>query len=258
MNLIKKWKNKKTKDDMDVVGHLTELRKRIITIFVFFFIFFIVGFIYVQDLYTFFINDIDIELMVISPAEIIWIYLRMAGVIAVCGTIPVLAYQLWSFIKPGLTKKERRVSLAYIPFLFLLFIGGLAFGYSIFVQFIFPFILSLSEGMFDVMITVDRYFSFLFRVTIPFAIIFELPIAAIFLTTLGVITPDYMRKIRKYAYFALIVISTMLTPPDFLMPLLVSLPMIILYEVSIIFSTITYKKKAENDEELLNDLGDLT
>lgn len=250
MKFMKKWRKSNTSDEMNIVDHLTELRKRIIMTFIFFFLFFFLGFIFVKDIYSFFINDIDIELMVISPTEIIWIYVSMAAIVGLTGTVPVFAYQIWAFMKPGLTPYERRVSLSYIPFIFLLFTGGLVFGYAIFIQIIFPFILSLSEGMFDVMLTVDRYFKFLFRTILPFALLFELPIITMFLTTLGILTPDYMKQIRKFAYFAFIVISTMVTPPDFLMPLFVSLPLIFLYEVSIHLSKIMYRKKILKQEEL--------
>ncbi|WP_222599163.1 twin-arginine translocase subunit TatC [Aquibacillus kalidii] len=245
-----KW-DKGVNNKLNLVGHLTELRNRIVVTIILFLFFFIVGFVYVEEIYTFFINDINIDLMVISPTEIIWIYFRMAGVVAIAGTLPVLAYQIWAFIKPGLTHYERKVSLSYIPFIFFLFIGGLVFGYEIFVHLIFPFVLSLSVGMFEAMITVDSYFKFLFRITIPFALIFELPIAAMFLTTLGVITPAYLKKVRKIAYFALIVISTMLTPPDFLLPILISLPLIALYEISIHLSKIVNRKKQEKDKGVM-------
>ncbi|HLR71730.1 MAG TPA: twin-arginine translocase subunit TatC, partial [Pseudogracilibacillus sp.] len=237
--------------DMDVVSHLSELRNRIMVTLVFFIAFFIGGFIYVEEIYAFFVNDINMELTVISPGEIIWIYFSMAGVVAIAGTLPVLAYQIWAFIKPGLTSHERKISLPYVPVIFLLFLAGLAFGYFIFIKLIFPFLLSLNDGMFDVMFTVDRYFKFLFRITLPFAIMFELPIIAMFLTGLGVLNPDVMKKYRKYAYFILIVISTMLTPPDFILPLLVSIPFILLYEISIYLSKVVYKRKQKKHEELM-------
>jgi sec-independent protein translocase protein TatC len=244
---------KNKQKDMDVVSHLSELRNRILVTLAFFIAFFIGGFIYVEEIYAFFVNDIDMELTVISPGEIIWIYFSMAGIVAIAGTLPIIAYQIWAFIKPGLTPHERKVSLPYIPVIFVLFVAGLAFGYFIFIKLIFPFLLSLNDGMFDVMFTVDRYFKFLFRVTIPFAIMFELPIIAMFLTGLGMLNPDAMKKYRKYAYFALIVISTMLTPPDFILPLIVSIPFILLYEVSIYLSKTVYRKKLKKHEEFMNE-----
>ncbi|MGJ9456765.1 twin-arginine translocase subunit TatC [Oceanobacillus sp. CF4.6] len=241
--------------DMNLVGHLSELRNRLIVTAVFFVLFFIVGFIYVKDIYWFFVNGIDLELTAISPTEIIWIYFTMAGLVAIVGTIPILAYQVWAFIKPGLTKHERKSSLSYIPALFLLFILGLVFGYVVFIYLIMPFLLSLNDDMFNIMFTVDRYFKFLLRVTLPFAVLFELPIIAMFLTSLGIITPDFMIKNRKYAYFILIVIGVLITPPDFVLQIVVAVPLIILFEISIQLSKVVYRKKLKKHEEFLENEG---
>lgn len=235
--------------EMNVTGHLSELRNRLIVTSIFFVVFFIVGFIYVKDIYGFFVNDLDFTLNVISPGEIIWIYFSMAGLVAVIGTIPILCLQVWLFIKPGLTSNERKASLSYIPAIFILFLIGLAFGYFLFVKLILPFLLSLNEGMFNELFTVDKYFSFMLHVTVPFAILFEIPIIAMFLTSLGVITPDYMRKIRKYAYFVLVIVGAIVTPPDFFLQIIVAIPLIILYEISIYCSKAVYRKKLKKHQE---------
>ena len=239
--------------EMNLVGHLAELRNRLIVTAIIFVAFFVVGFIYIKDIYWFFVNDIDLTLTAISPTEIIWIYFSMAGLVAIVGTIPLLTYQIWAFIKPGLMPHERKATLGYIPAIFMLFIFGLIFGYIIFVKLIMPFLLSLNDGMFDIMFTVDRYFKFLFRVTLPFALLFELPIVAMFFTSLGVLTPDFMIKNRKYAYFGLIVIGVLITPPDFVLQLVVAVPLIIIYEISIQLSKIVYKKKMKKHEEFMNN-----
>lgn len=238
--------------EMNLVDHLSELRNRLIVTALFFIAFFIVGFIYIRDIYWFFVNDIDLELTAISPTEIIWIYFSMAGLVAIVGTIPLLTYQIWAFVKPGLLPHERKATIGYIPVVFLLFIGGLIFGYFVFVELIMPFLLSLNDGMFNIMFTVDRYFSFLFRVTVPFAVLFELPIIVMFLTSLGILTPDFMIKNRKYAYFGLIIIGVLITPPDFVLQLVVAVPLILLYEIGVQLSKIVYKRKLKKHEEFMS------
>lgn len=239
--------------EMNFTGHLSELRNRIIVTVIFFIAFFIVGFIYVKDIYYFFKSDVDFSLIVTGPGDIVWIYFMMAGLVAIAGTIPVLCLQVWLFIKPGLTANERRASLAYIPAVFILFIVGLAFGYILFIKLILPFLLSLNDGMFDQLFTVDKYFKFLLRITVPFALLFEIPIVAMFLTSLGIITPDYLRKIRKYAYFVLVIIGTIVTPPDFVLQIVVAIPLIILYEISIYFAQIVYKKRLKKHKEFMEE-----
>lgn len=239
--------------EMNFGGHLTELRNRLIVTAIVFVLIFIVGFLNVKRIYSFFVDDIDMQLTVISPAEIIWIYFSIAGLLAFAGSIPVIAYQLWAFISPALTPKEKRVSLAYIPGSLILFVLGLIFGYIVFIKLIFPFLLSLNDDMFNVMFTVDRYFGFLLKVTIPFAFLFELPILTMFLTSLGVLTPAFMIKNRKYAYFILIVIGVLITPPDFVLQIVVAVPLIIIYEISIQLCKIVYRKKQAQHEAFMNE-----
>lgn len=234
--------------EMNMIGHLSELRNRIIWTAVVFVLFFAIGFIFVRDIYGFFVNDLDFTLNVISPGEIIWIYFTMASLVGLVGTLPFFCLQLWLFIRPGLTSRERKVSLSYIPATFLLFAGGLVFGYYIFTGLILPFLLSLNEGMFNELFTVDRYFKFLLRVTLPFAVLFEIPVITMFLTSLGILTPSFMRKTRKYAYLILVIIGTIISPPDFILQLVVAVPLILLYEVSIFLSGFTYRKKLKRQQ----------
>lgn len=237
--------------EMGYLDHFSELRNRLLFTAVVFVIFFIAGIYFVEDIRNFFLDDIDITLNLISPEEIIWIIFMIAFVVAFTGTLPVLCIQIWLFVKPALTKHEQRVSLAYIPIIFLLFIGGLVFGYFIFITLILPFVLSLNDGMFDTMFTVENYFRFIFKVTLPFAIFFEVPIITMFLTSLGIVTPQFLSKTRKYGYFILIIIGTMITPPDFILQIVVAIPLIILYEISILLSRMVYRKKQETHEKFM-------
>ncbi|KHE71648.1 preprotein translocase subunit TatC [Halobacillus sp. BBL2006] len=239
--------------EMNFTDHLSELRKRIIWTLVFFIAFFVVGFLNVRTIQDFFVADLPFDLNMTSPGEIIWIFFTIASIVAIAGTLPVLCLQVWLFIKPALTPKERRVSLAYIPAIFILFLSGLTFGYVVFIQMILPFLLSLNDGMFNEIYTVERYFKFLFRVTIPFAVLFEIPILTMFLTSLGVVNPMFLVRVRKYAYFILIIIGTIISPPDFILQIVVAIPLIILYEISIILSRIVFRKKLKNHQEFMED-----
>lgn len=235
--------------EMNVVEHLSELRKRLIITAVSFILFFILGFIFVKDIYYFFEKDIDFPLHVTGITDTIRIYIKIASIVAIIGTIPVLCLQLWLFVKPGLTKKEQKATLKYIPAVAFLFILGLVFGYIIFVKFIIPFLMSLNEGMFTEIFTVTKYFNFLFRVVVPFAIIFEIPIVTMFLTSLGFITPALLRKVRKYAYFVLLIVSAVITPPDVFLQLIVAVPLFLLYEVSIFSSQLAEKRRNKRMQE---------
>src|SRR5690554_4811496 len=117
--------------NMNILEHLDELRKRLMITVGAFLLFFIVSFVFVKDIYQWFVRDLDYPLTVLGPLDIIWVYFSLAGVIGLAFTVPVLILQIWMFVKPALTPKERKTTSAYIPVSFLLFVGGLSFGYFI-------------------------------------------------------------------------------------------------------------------------------
>lgn len=234
---------KNKQKEMHMVGHLSELRNRLIVTAVFFLLFFIIGFIYRKQIYNFFAEDIHIQLNIMSPLETVWIFFSIAGLFAMILTLPIFCLQLWMFVKPGLTKGEKRAALSYIPVIFFLFIIGLIAGYLIFTHFIFPFLIGLNDGLFNEMFTVEKYFRILFQIMLIFAVVFELPIITMFLTSLGIIEPKLLKKTRKYAYFILIIIAGFITPPDIILQIVVAIPLILLYELSIQVSVFAYRKK---------------
>lgn len=234
--------------ELQFVDHLEELRKRIIISAIAFLIFFIVGFIYSVDIYKWFVKDLDVKLMVLGPSDIIWIYFMLATVVAIVGTIPVLAMQIWLFVRPALHPNERKITLTYVPALFILFIIGLAFGYFVIFPMVYKFLINLGGDMFVTNFTADRYFRFILNMTIPFGVLFELPVVVMFLTSLGIINPFVLSKIRKYAYFVLVVIAVVITPPDFMSDFVVTIPLLLLYEISINLSKFVYKKRLKRLE----------
>ncbi|WP_251552353.1 twin-arginine translocase subunit TatC [Neobacillus muris] len=237
--------------ELQLVDHLEELRKRIIITAIAFVIFFIAGFIYVQDIYNWFVKDLDVKLIVLGPSDIIGVYFMIATLVAIAGTIPVLAIQIWLFVKPALKPNERRLTLSYIPALFLLFILGLAFGYFVIYPMVLKFLVNMGGNMFVTNFTADKYFRFILHMSLPFGVLFELPVVVMFLTSLGIINPIVLSKIRKYAYFVLIIIAVVITPPDFMSDFVVTLPLLLLYEISINLSKFVFRKKLKKQQEEL-------
>ncbi|MGG1368301.1 twin-arginine translocase subunit TatC [Priestia megaterium] len=236
------------KQNMSAIQHLEELRRRIIITVAFFIVFLLVAFLYVQDIYHYLVRDLPFKLALLGPTDILVVYLTIATVMAIAATLPFAASQLWLFVKPALTQKERQIALAYIPALFLLFLGGISFGYFILFPLVLKFLMSLSDDMFATFFTTEKYFRFLLHITLPFGFLFEMPAVVMFLTSLGLINPHRLQKVRKYAYFLLIIVSIVITPPDFLSDVLVTIPLLLLYEVSITLSKIVYRKKFQVKE----------
>ncbi|WP_173917490.1 twin-arginine translocase subunit TatC [Halobacillus sp. Marseille-Q1614] len=235
--------------NLQLIGHLEELRNRIILTLLSFIGFVVIGFIFVKPIYSWLIKDLNTKLAVLGPSEILWVYLMIAAVIAMALTIPVAAFQVWRFVSPALSRRERQITLRFIPPLFFLFLAGIAFGYLLLFPIVLGFLLSLSEGQFEMMFTADKYFRFMLSLTVPFGLLFEMPLVVLFLTRLGILNPIRLKKARKVSYFILIVVSVLITPPDFLSDVLVIVPLLLLYEISITLSSVVYKKQLKLSAE---------
>jgi len=234
------------KKKMSAIEHLEELRKRIIFSLITFIISLFISIFFVKDFYSWLIKDLGQPLAVLSPSEILWAYFSLSCVIAIALSIPFIALHIWLFVSPALTNKEKRTTLFYIPGLFFSFILGLSFGYFIIYPSILNFLLTLSENQFKEIFTIEKYISFLLNISLPFGFLFELPIIVMFLTSLGIINPTMLSRGRKVAYFILVIISVIITPPDFISDILVTIPLILLFEISISFSKLIYKRKKDN------------
>jgi len=241
--------------DMTVYEHIAELRKRLVYVVVFFFIAVIGGFLLAEPIIVYLQQTDEAKELTMNAFRItdpLKIYMQVAFLISIILTTPVLLYNLWAFISPGLYHKERKVTLSYIPISVLLFIGGISFSYFILFPFVIDFMTRIANNLdINQVIGINEYFQFLFQITIPFGLLFQLPVVIMFLTRLGILTPMFLSKIRKYAYFVLLVIAAFITPPDLISHLMVTFPLLILYEISIWISRIAYKK-AQKAEEFMD------
>ncbi|MDN4525865.1 twin-arginine translocase subunit TatC [Fictibacillus fluitans] len=240
--------------EMLLVDHLGELRKRLIITLLTFAVFFIVSFIYVQDIYHWLIRDLDTKLAVLGPSDILWVYFMISGVISIALTIPVAAHQTWRFVSPALSRNESKIAFSYIPALFLLFLAGLSFGYFVVYPMVLDFLMKLSDGQFQTFFTSEKYFKFMINLTLPFGFLFEIPLIVMFLTSIGLVNPKLLSKARKLAYFALVIVAVLITPPDFMSDFLVTIPLLILYEFSITLSKIVYRKKQKKQKDNVIEL----
>ncbi|WP_066072835.1 twin-arginine translocase subunit TatC [Neobacillus soli] len=230
-------------NELQIMDHLDELRKRLIITAVAFILFLSLGLFFAKDIYNFFMGNLGYKLMVLGPSDIIWIFFHLATIIAVAGTIPVLSWQIWLFVKPALKAYERKAALSYIPAMFFLFLAGLAFGYFFIFPNIMTFLLKMGDGLMIPSFTAEKYVGFLINMTLPFGIAFEMPLVLMFLTTLGILNPYKVVKLRKYAYFILVIIASMISPPEIMSHLSVAVPLILLFEISIFLAKIVFKKK---------------
>ncbi len=238
---------------MSVMDHIVELRRRIIITLIFFVVALIAGFFLAAPLITYLQSTPtaqNLPMNAFKMTDPIRIFMTFAFASALIITFPVILFQLWAFVSPGLHEKEQKATLAYIPFAFILLLVGLSFSYFVLFPFIVQFMSNLSERLgITEQYGINEYFSFLFQVTIPFGLLFQLPVVVMFFTRLGMLTPSLLTQVRKFAYFILLVIAGLITPPEILSHLMVTLPLLLLYEFSIWVSYLTYRKVQRLEKE---------
>lgn len=239
--------------EFTLVEHLTELRKRLIIITVAFIVSLIIGFSIAAEILNFIKlqpTAVNVEWNVFGFTDGIMIYFKCALIIAILITLPLALHQTWLFVKPGLSEKETKGTFVFIPVSFLLFLVGISFSYFI----LFPLMLNfMSDVNQSIGATetygMNQYFTFMFNLIIPVGIVFEMPVVVMFLTKLGIVTPATLRKMRKIAYFVLVVVGVLISPPDFISDILIIIPLFVLFEISIFVSGWTFKRSGKRIEE---------
>ncbi|MGD6942779.1 twin-arginine translocase subunit TatC [Cytobacillus gottheilii] len=238
--------NEQVIQDNQLMKHLLELRKRIIIVLVVFVLSMILGFFAAPDILNFIKHQpsaVQIDWNVFGFGDGISIYMKCAFILSLLITLPVAMQQAWVFAKPGLTEREKKGAFLFIPTSFFLFIAGVAFSYFILFPMMLQFLSSINQtiGATETY-GINQYFTLMFGIILPISIMFELPVLSIFLTKIGMISPQLLRKIRKPAYLVLVIIALVITPPDLVSEILVSIPLLILFEISILCSNWMYKR----------------
>lgn len=227
-------------NNLSLVTHLTDLRKQLVKSIVVFLIFLIAVFSSINIWFPYITRGH--QLVILGPLEVVKFYMLISTSLAFGLSLPFLCHFLWQFAKPGLNEQESRFLSLYSPIMFLLFLMGVSFGYFVVNPLSYQFLVSLGAVNFNVMVSAQEYVSFLLMTTMPIGLMFELPIVALFLAMLGLLTADNMKKVRKWSYLVIAIVSALITPPDFISQLLVLIPMALLYEVSIYLVKVTERR----------------
>jgi sec-independent protein translocase protein TatC len=176
-------------------------------------------------------------------------YIKVALIAGIILAIPVIFYELWMFLAPALYRREKGYLIPFVLFSSILFLVGSLFGYFVVFPYGFKFFIGFATEDIQALPSVKQYFSFTIRLLLAFGVVFELPVVVFFMTKIGLITPDSMKRFRKFAILSSFILSAILTPPDVATQIMMALPIIILYEVSILISKGIYRKKKEGSEE---------
>ena len=233
---------------MPVSGHLRELRRRVLVCVVLLIAVFCACLAAAPRIVTL-LTDMGTRYayvyVYIAPQELFLVYMNVALIGALVLCFPVLAYEAYAFCSPGLTAKERRYTLGALFAGALCFLLGVAFAYFISLPFMLRFLIQFTADV-DVSasISINQYVSFLLTVFVIFGLVFELPVVSVLLTGLGLIKSDWLVKGRRVMIVVIFLLAAIITPPDVVSQIMVALPMLALYEVSILLSRAVGKGRA--------------
>lgn len=244
-------------DDQDKIpftAHLEELRKRLIVCFIAVGIGFVLSYGFKEKLFQILTRPLisvmqtGDKLIFTGLPEAFFTYLKVALLSGIILATPVIFYQFWMFVAPGLYEKEKQ---HMIPIVFLstfFFVGGSFFGYFIVFPYGFKFFLGFASEIIQPLPSMREYLSFASKLLLAFGLVFELPLIITFLARLGMVSVSFLKKNRKYALLLFFAGAAILTPPDVVTQVMMALPLIVLYEISIIGARIFGKKKSEEDD----------
>tara|TARA_Y100001968_G_scaffold306695_1_gene323743 strand:- start:3807 stop:4586 length:780 start_codon:yes stop_codon:yes gene_type:complete len=189
------------------------------------------------------IRDMPFILMNVEMAGQFTMHLLVSLTTGVIIAFPYLVFELWSFIAPGMYKNEKRFSVIFSFFSFLLFLFGVLFGYYVIVPFSINFLSSYAiSNLIENNIHFISFIKTITTIILTTGFLFQLPLIIYFLTKFNFVTPKQLKQYRRHAFVIILVLASILTPPDMFSQLLIGLPIFILYEFSIFISNVTFKK----------------
>ncbi|MCX8106552.1 MAG: twin-arginine translocase subunit TatC [Ignavibacterium album] len=233
--------------EMTFLEHLEELRWRIIYSFIGVVIGTIIAWVFIDFLVEEVLlrpaKESGVSLQNLKPFGQIFLYFQIALIAGLIISIPNVFYQFWKFISPALRKHERRYILAIVIFSTICFLGGIAFAYFVMLPLALSFAAQFGTQTIKNEFAVDEYMSIIISVMLAAGLVFELPMLSFFLSKLGILKPSFMRKYRKHSIVIILIAAAVLTPgTDPVSQVILAVPLVLLYEISILVSKFSQKK----------------
>ena len=235
------------------LSHLEELRKRLVVCAIGVGAGFVIAYIFAERLFQLLVAPLKAvmpegdQLIFTNLPEMFFAYIKVAFIAGIMAASPLIFYQLWMFIAPGLYRKEKKMAIPFVISSTILFVGGALFGYFVVFPFGFKFFIGFSNEYVKALPSVKQYFSFSMKLLLAFGAVFELPVIIFFLSKMGIVTPQFLRQKRKYAILLTFALAAILTPPDVITQCMMAGPLIVLYEIGILVSRIAQKKKEDRE-----------
>ena len=240
-------------DKLPFTGHLDELRRRLIACFIAVAIGFAACYAFKERMFEILVAPLSSvmaegdTLIFTGLPEAFFTYLKVALLGGIMLAAPVLFYQFWMFVSPGLYRREKKILFPIVVLSSFFFVGGALFGYFIVFPWGFKFFLGFATEHIRPMPSMKEYLSFSSKLLIAFGLVFELPLVLTFMARLGLVSVEFLKKNRKYALLLFFAGAAILTPPDVVTQIMMALPLMLLYEVSIVGARIFGKKPLDED-----------
>lgn len=242
----------------DLKPHIQDLRKRLIVSALTLIVVFFVCFSFWQYIFEWIKLPLDQalqggvkgKLIQLSPAEGVFTAMKVSFFASLVISLPIIFWQMWLFIAPGLYKHEKMIIIPFVLFASIMFAIGASFAYFIVFPFVIKYILMFGNEMFNADISVEHYVTFFTRLILGFGIAFELPVLSYFLAKVGLITDATLKGFFKYAIVIIFIIAAVITPPDVLSQFFMAIPLVGLYGLSILIArAVNPAPKEENEPE---------
>jgi sec-independent protein translocase protein TatC len=237
-----------------LLSHLVELRNRLVKISAAVILLFAVLLPFNQEIYDIVSRPVRAaipsgEMIIIGAAAPLLVPFKLTFIVSLFFAMPIILYQVWAFIAPGLYKKEKRFALPLLASSVALFYAGVAFAYYVVFPLVFAFFGSIEIEGAPWTPDIGFYLDFITALVLAFGAAFEIPIATVLIVWAGLTTPQKLGKARPYVFLMCFVVGMLLTPPDVISQTLLAIPVYVLYEAGVLMSRFFVKKPAEAEDE---------
>ena len=246
-------------NDQPLIAHLIELRDRLIRILVVILLFFLAFIAFANDLYAYLADPLQsllpegASMIATQVASPFLAPFKLALYLSVYCGAPMILYQLWGFIAPGLYDNEKKIAGPLLISSIFLFYAGMAFAYFVVFPLVFGFFTTIGPTGVTVMTDIDAYLSFVLKLFLAFGLAFEIPVATMLLIKAGMASPESLKSKRPYVFIGCFVVGMLVTPPDVISQTLLAVPMWLLFEVGLIGSRFLGQPKSKTDEDVDDD-----
>jgi sec-independent protein translocase protein TatC len=238
--------NNMDENGMSLVGHLTELRRSLIISIAAILVCSLGSYVFSETIMEVLTRPVD-RLVFLSPVEAFISHIKVSFFIGFLIALPIIVYQTWRFVLPALNQNEKKSIHILVPMSVLLFFVGLVFSFVLVVPVGIRFLLGYSTENIEAMISLGNYITFVMSMTLPFGIVFQLPLFQVVLIRLGIVTVQRMVSLRKYVVVGAFIVGAILTPPDVISQVMLAVPLLALYELGLIVGRIVTPRKDKEE-----------